>query len=73
MAPDIDTLGAKAGSTADNTARGQLFVQLQMLLNQESPMLPLIQPGQSVVATNNLTNVTYSPVWYLDLASIGTH
>ena len=47
--------------------------QLQTLLNQESPMLPLIQPGQSVVATNNLTNVTYSPVWYLDLASIGTH
>ena len=73
MAPDIDSLGARAGSTADNATRGQLFQQLQMLLNQESPMLPLIQPGQSVVATNNLTNVIYSPVWYLDLASIGTH
>ena len=72
-APDIEALGAKAGSTADNAARGQLYVQLQTLLNQESPMLPLIQPGQSVVATNNLTNVTYSPVWYLDLASIDTH
>jgi hypothetical protein len=35
-------------------------------------MLPLIQPGQSVVATKNLTNVIYSPVWYLDFASIGT-
>ena len=72
-APDIETLGAQAGSTADNVKRGQLYQQLQMLLNQESPMLPLIQPGQSVVATNNLTNVIYSPVWYLDLASIGTH
>ena len=72
-APDIETLGAKAGSTADNATRGQLFQQLQTLLNQESPMLPLIQPGQSVVGTNNLTNVIYSPVWYLDLASIGTH
>ena len=72
-APDIEALGAKAGSTADNSTRGQLFQQLQTLLNQSSPMLPLIQPGQSVVATKNLTNVTYSPVWYLDLASIGTN
>ncbi|HVC76106.1 MAG TPA: ABC transporter substrate-binding protein [Candidatus Micrarchaeaceae archaeon] len=72
-APDIESLGAKAGSTSDNATRGQLFQQLQTLLNQESPMLPLIQPGQSVVSTKNLTNVIYSPVWYLDLASIGTH
>ena len=71
-APDIEALGARASSTADNTTRGQLFQQLQDLLNQESPMMPLIQPGQSVVATNNLTNVIYSPVWYLDLAAIGT-
>jgi peptide/nickel transport system substrate-binding protein len=72
-APDIEALGAKAGSTADNATRGQLFQQLQTLLNTNSPMLPLIQPGQSVVATSSLTNVIYSPVWYLDLAAIGTH
>jgi peptide/nickel transport system substrate-binding protein len=72
-APDIEDLGARAGATADNSTRGKLYQQLQTLLNQESPMLPLIQPGQSVVGTNNLTNVIYSPVWYLDLASIGTH
>ena len=72
-APDIEDLGARAGSAADNATRGQLYQQLQTLLNQESPMLPLIQPGQSVVGTNNLTNVIYSPVWYLDLAAIGTH
>lgn len=72
-APDIEALGARANSTADNATRGQLYQQLQTLLNQESPMMPLIQPGQSVVATNNLTNVIYSPVWYLDLAAIGTH
>jgi len=71
-APDIEALGARAGSTPDNATRGPLFQQLQTLLNQESPMLPLIQPGQSVVGTKNLTNVIYSPVWYLDLASIGT-
>jgi peptide/nickel transport system substrate-binding protein len=72
-APTIEDLAAKAGSTPDNATRGQLFQQLQTLLNQQSPMLPLIQPGQSVVATNNLTNVIYSPVWYLDLAAIGSN
>ncbi len=72
-APNIEDLAAKAGSTADNATRGQLFQQLQTLLNQQSPMLPLIQPGQSVVATSNLTNVIYSPVWYLDLAAIGAN
>jgi len=72
-APAIEDLGARAGAAADNATRGKLYQQLQTLLNQESPMLPLIQPGQSVVGTNNLTNVIYSPVWYLDLAAIGTH
>jgi peptide/nickel transport system substrate-binding protein len=63
----------KAGATPDNATRGQLYQQLQTLMNQKSPMMPLIQPGQSVVATKNLTNVIYSPVWYLDFASIGTN
>ena len=72
-APTIEDLGAKAGATADNAARGKLFQQLQEQLNQGNPIFPLINPGQSVVATSNLTNVTYSPVWYLDLAAIGTH
>lgn len=70
-APDIESLGAKAGATPDNATRGKLFQQLQTMLNEQSPMIPLIQPGQSVVATTGLSNVIYSPVWYLDLASIG--
>lgn len=69
--PDIETLAAKAGSTADNASRGKMFQQLQTLLNEESPFIPLIQPGQSLVATAGLTNLIYSPVWYLDFASIG--
>lgn len=72
-APDIEALGARAASTADIATRGRLFQQLQTLLNEESPMMPLIQPGQSVVATSGLSNVVYSPVWYLDLAAIGKH
>lgn len=71
--PDIETLAAKAGSTANAANRGKLFQQLQTMLNQDSPFIPLIQPGQSVVATSGLSNVTYSPVWYLDLAAIGGH
>ena len=71
--PTLEDLAAKAGATPDNATRGKLFQQLQNQLNQEGPIFPLINPGQSVVASKNLTNVTYSPVWYLDLASIGSH
>ena len=71
--PSLEDLGAKAGATADDATRAKLFQQLQNQLNQEGPIFPLINPGQSVVATKNVSNVIYSPVWYLDLAAIGTH
>ncbi len=69
--PSLESLGAKASTTADIATRGQLFQQIQTQLNQGGPIYPLIHPGQAVVATNDLTNVTYNPQWQLDLAAIG--
>jgi peptide/nickel transport system substrate-binding protein len=70
--PTLVEMGNKAGSTADNTSRAQQFRDIQDKLNQESPIFPLLNAGQSVVTTRNLTNVAYSPVWYIDFAAIGT-
>jgi peptide/nickel transport system substrate-binding protein len=70
--PSLESLAAKAATTADNATRGQLWQQLQNQLNQEGPIYPLIHPGQAVVATSDLTNVTYNPQWSLDLAAIGS-
>ena len=63
----------KAGSTADNASRAKQFQDIQNKLNQESPIYPLLNPGQAVVTTKNLTNVAYSPVWYIDFAAIGSN
>ncbi|MBV9580733.1 MAG: ABC transporter substrate-binding protein [Chloroflexi bacterium] len=71
--PSLTELATQAGSTADNTQRAQLFAQIQNQLNQDSPIFPLINPGQAVVSTRNLTHVDYSPVWYIDFAAIGSN
>src|ERR1700730_14480282 len=44
-APAIVELGAKAGSTADNAARAQLYRDFQTQMNQQSPIFPLLNPG----------------------------
>ncbi len=72
-APTIADLGAKAGSTADLPTRGKLFRDVQTQLNEQSPIYPLLNAGQAVVTTKNLTNVAYSPVWYIDFAAIGSN
>jgi peptide/nickel transport system substrate-binding protein len=72
-APSIVELANRAGSTADMATRGKLFQDLQNQLNQQSPIYPILNPGQAVVTTRNLTNVAYSPVWNIDFAAIGSN
>ena len=69
--PSLEALGVQAGSTTDNSARGQLFQQIQMKLNTDGPFFPLIQPGQVVVATKGVTGTDYNPTWTLDVSGVG--
>ena len=55
-----------------NSARGSGFVALQRALNAQSPIYPLVFPGESIVSTSNLTKIQYSSVWYLDFAAIAS-
>ena len=71
--PALVDAGNKAGSTADIQSRGQQFQAIQKTLNESSPIFPLLNAGQSVVSTKNLTHVDYSPVWYIDFAAIGSN
>jgi peptide/nickel transport system substrate-binding protein len=71
--PTLVDMGNKAGATADPKSRADQFRTIQEKLNQESPIFPLLNAGQSVVTTKNLTHVDYSPVWYIDFAAIGTN
>jgi peptide/nickel transport system substrate-binding protein len=68
----LEALGRKAGSTSDPVARGKLFQQLQLQLNQRGPFYPLFQPGQVVASSKNLTNVAYNAQFQIDVSTIGS-
>ena len=70
--PTVEQMGQQAGSTADNPKRMTLYQSIQNRMNQLGPFFPLIQPGQIVVGSKNLTNVEYNPSWLLDVTTIGT-
>jgi len=65
-------LGQKAGATVDNQQRATQFQQIQTQLNQVGPFFPLLQPGQVVVSTSNLTQTDFNPTWWLDVSKVGT-
>ena len=48
------------------------FRQIQNQLNASGPFFPLIQPGQVMVASKNLTDVVFNVLYWIDVAAIGT-
>lgn len=70
-APDIAALGAKAGSTLEDSERGSLFQDFQRKLNEDSPFFPLFQPAQAIVGSKNLSNVVLDPTYTLNIPAVG--
>ena len=50
-APSLASQAAATGAMSSNSARGAAFVSLQQKLNLESPIYPLVFPGESIVST----------------------
>ena len=50
----------------------QLYQDIQNTMNQSGPFFPLLQPGQIVAGSKNLTNLEYNASWLIDVAAIGT-
>ena len=70
--PTLATLGKKAGSTSNNSARAGLFQTIQKDLNAKSPFVDMIQPAEAIVGSSNLTGVVDNPSWILSVQSVGT-
>ena len=70
--PALETLGKKAGATADPTTRSKLFQQIGTQLNAKSPFYPLVQPGQVVASSKNLTGTTFNVVYWIDVTAVGS-
>ena len=55
------------------TARGaRASSRCSVQLNAQSPIYPLVFPGESIVSTSNLSGIQFSSVWYLDFAAIAS-
>jgi peptide/nickel transport system substrate-binding protein len=70
--PALEALGKKAGSTAAPTVREKLFQQIGTELNAKGPFYPLVQPGQVVASSSNLTNTTFNVVYWIDVTAVGS-
>ena len=59
-----------AATSAGTDTRNKTYQALQTELNKVGPLIPLLQPAQSVVTSSSLTGIVPSPLWLLDLATI---
>ncbi|HEY0118849.1 MAG TPA: ABC transporter substrate-binding protein [Cellulomonas sp.] len=60
----------QAAQSAAPDTRDKAYQDLQTELNKVGPIVPLLQPAQSVVIAKDLTGVEPSPLWILDLTTI---
>lgn len=71
--PALVALGKKAAVATVPAARVKLFRAIQQDLNAKGPFYPLIQPGQVVAASKNLTGATFNVLYWIDVAAVGSH
>jgi peptide/nickel transport system substrate-binding protein len=68
--PALEALGNKVRVTTANAARVTLYRQIQQKLNADGPFVPLIQPTQVFVATTDLKNAAFHPVYQIDVTQV---
>jgi len=67
----LEALGTKAGATIDDATRVMQYTDIQKMMNQAGPIMPLIQPAQILVAANSVKNVKSNALWLVDLSELG--
>jgi peptide/nickel transport system substrate-binding protein len=70
--PALEALGKKAAVATAAPVRAPLFRTIQNDLNAKGPFYPLIQPGQVVAASKNLTGATFNVLYWINVASVGS-
>ena len=70
--PALEALGKKASTVIAPAARVKVFRQIQTQLNQKGPLFPVVQPGQVVAASKNLTGAVFNVQYWLDIAGVGS-
>jgi peptide/nickel transport system substrate-binding protein len=65
--PTIEALAERVRVATNDQQRTTLYRQIQRRLNVVGPFFPLIQPTQVFVATNDLRNAVFNPVYQIDV------
>jgi len=63
----LEALAARVRVSTAATTRTSLYRQIQRRLNAVGPYFPLIQPTQVFVATRDLRNAVFHPVYQIDV------
>jgi peptide/nickel transport system substrate-binding protein len=71
QSPTLEALGTKAAATIDDATRVTQYTDIQKMMNQAGPIMPLIQPAQILVAANSVKNVKANALWLVDLSELG--
>jgi peptide/nickel transport system substrate-binding protein len=70
--PTLTKLANKASDATKAATRQSLFQQINTEIDNNSPFYPLIQPGQIVAGSKNLTNDPYNALYVLNVAAVGS-
>ncbi len=67
--PTVTAAEHKAAAALGDDRAGA-YADWQRAQNASGPFVPLVQPGQYVVTSSNITSLQLNPVWTVDLAAI---
>ena len=56
----------------DPKVRSALYQTIGNDLNAKSPFYPLVQPGQVVASSSNLTKTAFNVVYWIDVTAVGS-
>jgi ABC-type transport system substrate-binding protein len=62
--PTVDALAAQADQTLDQTKRYALYHQLEQIIVDDAPWVPLYTPENATLVSPRVTNFYMSPLWY---------
>lgn len=69
--PKVDDLLAQGLKESDPAKRSDIYLQIQQILIDEAPFLPLYQPTAQYVLKKTVTNYNYHPVYFVDYRQVG--
>ena len=70
--PALEALAKKAAVATVPAQRVSLFRQIGTDIDTKGPFFPLIQPGQVVATSKNLTNAPFNVLYWLNVAAVGS-